>query len=134
VLFFFLLIHFILGLTLALVFQLAHTVEPNAFPVPEKQTGNIRNEWAIHQIETTANFAPQSKLAAWYLGGLNFQIEHHLFTNVCHIHYPEISKIVQQTSREFSINYTTYPTFISAIGAHFKFLKRLGIKPQPVLS
>ncbi|MFC2088663.1 fatty acid desaturase family protein [Calditrichota bacterium] len=134
VLFFFLLIHFILGLTLALVFQLAHTVEPNAFPVPEKQTGNIENEWAIHQVETTANFALQNKLAAWYLGGLNFQIEHHLFTNVCHIHYPEISKIVQQTSREFSINYTTYPTLISAIGAHFKFLKRLGMKPQPVLS
>lgn len=134
VVFFFLFVHFILGLTLAIVFQLAHTVEPNTFPLPEKQSGNIDNEWAIHQVETTANFAPKSKLAAWYMGGLNFQIEHHLFTNVCHIHYPEISKIVQQTSREYSINYTTYPTLFSAIGAHFKFLKRLGKGPQPVLN
>ena len=132
--FFFLFIHFILGLTLALVFQAAHTVEPNAFPIPEQKTGNIENEWAIHQVETTANFAPQSKLAAWYLGGLNFQIEHHLFTNICHIHYPQISKIVKQTSEDFSVNYVSYPTVFSVIGAHFKFLKRLGNKPQPVLS
>ena len=134
VLFFFLIVHFILGLTLSLVFQLAHTVEPNTFPLPEKQSGSIENEWAIHQVETTANFAPKSKLAAWYLGGLNFQIEHHLFTNICHIHYSQISKIVKQTSKEYSVNYTTYPTMASAIFAHFRFLKRLGIEPQPVLS
>ena len=131
VLFFFLFVHFILSLTLALVFQVAHTVETNAFPIPEPQTGNIENEWAIHQVETTANFAPQSKLAAWYLGGLNFQIEHHLFTNICHIHYPQISKIVKQTSKEFSINYVSYPTVFSAISAHFKFLKKLSFKPHP---
>lgn len=134
VLFFFLFVHFILGLTLSLVFQLAHTVEPNTFPIPEQKSGSIENEWAIHQVETTANFAPHSKLAAWYLGGLNFQIEHHLFTNICHIHYPEISKIVKQTSKEFAVNYKTYPTMISAIIAHFKFLKNLGVKQSPVLS
>jgi linoleoyl-CoA desaturase len=134
VLFFFLFIHFILGLTLALVFQMAHTVETNAFPIPEQSTGNIENEWAIHQVETTANFSPKSILAAWYLGGLNFQIEHHLFTNICHIHYPQISKIVKRTSEDFSVNYVSYPTLFSAIGAHFKFLKRLGLKTQPILS
>lgn len=133
VLFFFLFIHFIIGLTLALVFQVAHTVEHNAFPVPEQHTGNIKNEWAIHQVETTANFASQSKLAAWYLGGLNFQIEHHLFTNICHIHYPEISKIVRQTSKEFSVNYISFPTVFSAIIAHFKFLKRMSLKPNPIV-
>ena len=132
VLFFFLFIHFVLSLTLALVFQVAHTVESNTFPVPEKNSGNIENEWAIHQVETTANFAPDSKLAAWYLGGLNFQIEHHLFTNICHIHYPQISKIVKQTSKDFSVKYKTYPTLISAIFAHFKFLKRMSFKPQTV--
>lgn len=133
VLFFFLFVHFILGLTLALVFQVAHTVDTNAFPIPESTTGNIKNEWAIHQVETTANFAQQSKLAAWYLGGLNFQIEHHLFSNICHIYYPQISKIVQQTSKDFSINYASYPTVFSAIGAHFKFLKKMSVKPELIL-
>jgi len=130
VLFFFLFVHLILGFTLAIVFQLAHTVEQNSFPVPEPQSGNIKNEWAIHQVETTANFAPKNKLAAWYLGGLNFQVEHHLFTNICHVHYPQISKIVNQTSKEYSVEYISYPTVLSAIIAHLKFLKRMGSEPQ----
>ena len=134
VLFFFLYIHFILGFTFSVVFQLAHAVEQNDFPQPEPQTGNIENEWAIHQVETTANFAPRNKLAAWYLGGLNFQIEHHLFSNICHIHYPQISKIVLQTSKDYSINYVSYPNVFSAVIAHLRFLKRMGIKPQPVWS
>jgi linoleoyl-CoA desaturase len=134
VLFFFLFIHMILGSTLSIVFQLAHTVEQNTFPKPEPKSGNIENEWAIHQVETTANFAPTNKIAAWYLGGLNFQIEHHLFTNVCHIHYPIISKIVRKTSEDYSINYISYPTLLSAIIAHFKFLKRMGVEPKPILN
>jgi len=133
VLIFFLFVHLILGFTLSIVFQLAHTVEQNTFPVPEAKSGNIDNEWAIHQIETTANFAPENKLAAWYLGGLNFQVEHHLFTKICHVHYPQISKIVNQTSKEFSVEYISYPTVLSAIIAHLKFLKRMSIKPQPAL-
>jgi len=134
VLFFFIFIHLILGFTLSIVFQLAHTVEQNSFPLPETNSGKVENEWAIHQVETTANFAPQNRIAAWYLGGLNFQIEHHLFTNICHIHYPKISKIVRETSKDFSINYTSYPTVLSAISAHFRFLKRMGIEPQPFLN
>ncbi|MDZ7359172.1 MAG: acyl-CoA desaturase [candidate division KSB1 bacterium] len=125
---FFLLVHFVLGLTMATIFQLAHVVEDNAFPVPHPGSGEIDNEWAIHEVETTANFAPKSRLAAWYCGGLNFQIEHHLFPRVCHIHYPAISKIVERTCREFGIRYMSYPTLRAAIVAHFRFLKKLGQK------
>ncbi|MFQ5693495.1 MAG: fatty acid desaturase [Nitrospinota bacterium] len=89
-------------------------------------TGSIDNEWAIHQVETTADFAPKNKVAAWYLGGLNFQIEHHLFPEICHIHYTAISKIVEKTCRDFSIFYVSYPTVRSAIAAHYRFLRTLG--------
>ena len=119
-------IHLVLGFTLSIVFQLAHTIEGNTFPKPNEQTGNIENEWAIHQVETTADFAPRNRLAAWYLGGLNFQIEHHLFAKICHIHYPALSKIVEKTCREFSIPYVSYPTVRAAILAHFRFLKMMG--------
>lgn len=119
-------VHFVLSLTLLTVFQLAHTVEGNTFPEPEVGTGVIDNEWAIHQVETTANFAGTNKLATWCIGGLNFQIEHHLFPKVCHVHYPAISAIVEETCREFSVDYTSYPTVRSAIAGHYRFLKALG--------
>jgi linoleoyl-CoA desaturase len=111
---------------------LAHTIEGNTFPKPDERTGNIENEWAIHQVETTVDFAPQNKLAAWYLGGLNFQIEHHLFSKICHIHYPAISRIVENTCREFSVSYISYPTVRSAVTAHYRFLKMLGKSPAMV--
>jgi linoleoyl-CoA desaturase len=123
---FFLVVHVVLGCTMATIFQLAHVVEDNAFPAPDPNSGEIDNEWAIHQVETTANFSAQSKLAAWYCGGLNFQIEHHLFPRVCHIHYPAISKIVEQTCREFGIKYVSHPTLRGALAAHFRFLRNLG--------
>ena len=119
-------IHLILGLTISIIFQLAHTVEGNAFPRPAAPTGTIENEWAIHEVETTANFAPKNRLATWYLGGLNFQIEHHLFVRICHIHYSAISGIVEKTCKDFGIPYTCYPTLRSALVAHYKFLRLMG--------
>ena len=124
----FLAIHLILGFTLSIVFQLAHTVAGNTFPTPTADTATIENEWAIHEVETTANFAPGNKLVTWYLGGLNFQIEHHLFTRICHVHYPAISGIVEKTCQDFGIPYVTYPTLYSAFAAHYRFLRVMGLK------
>ncbi len=121
-----LLINLVASLTLALVFSLAHTVEGTAFPSPDPQSGAMEKEWAVHEVETTANFAPRSKLAAWYLGGLNFQIEHHLFPNVCHLHYPRLRKIVEETCRDFSVRYLSYPSFLAALQSHYRHLKTLG--------
>ena len=126
VLLLFVLIHAVVGLTLAVVFQLAHVVEESAFIPTEQGDNDIEQEWAIHQIETTSNFAPNSKLAAWYCGGLNFQIEHHLFPKICHIHYPAISKIVEKTCNEYGVTYVSYPTFRQALGAHHSYLRKLG--------
>ena len=126
----FITIHLVMGIFLSVVFQLAHTTEGPTFPQPQAQTGHIQNAWAIHQIETTANFAPNNKLASWCFGGLNFQIEHHLFPQICHIHYPQISQIVQEHCQKYNIAYHSYPTVWAALKAHFKFLYKMAQPPH----
>ncbi|WP_019947546.1 fatty acid desaturase family protein [Hymenobacter aerophilus] len=119
------LMHFVEGLTLGLVFQLAHVVEGTAFPLPDKQ-GDLREAWAVHQLRTTANFAPHSPLASFLCGGLNRQIEHHLFPKVCHIHYPALARIVRQTAHEFGLPYLENRTFLGALQSHRRVLRQLG--------
>lgn len=126
----FLAVHLILGFTMSVVFQLAHTVDVTEFPEPDPKTGAIESAWAIHQVETTANFAPRNRFLVWYLGGLNHQIEHHLFTKVCHVHYPDISRIVEKTCSEFGVRYSSLPTLRAALGNHIKYLKAMG-NPAP---
>lgn len=118
--------HFVMGLTLAIVFQLAHVVENTEFveAIPGKE--NLEEEWAIHQIKTTANFATDNKVISWFVGGLNFQIEHHLFPRISHVHYPALHKIVKETCEKFNLPYNYYPSMASAVVSHFRFMKDLG--------
>jgi linoleoyl-CoA desaturase len=121
---------FICGLLLTTIFQLAHIMPNTKFPLPDTQ-GNVKESWAIHQLMTTTNFAPRSRILSWYVGGLNYQIEHHLFPNICHIHYKKISPIIKKTAQEFGIPYHSEPNFFKAIASHIKMLKMLG---RPALS
>jgi linoleoyl-CoA desaturase len=114
------------GLVLSIVFQLAHTVEHTHFPIPEEETGKLNDEWAIHQLKTTANFATKNKLISFLVGGLNFQVEHHLFPKISHIHYPAISQIIRNTCREFNIPYIEYPRMRYAMASHISFLREMG--------
>ncbi|TCD12140.1 acyl-CoA desaturase [Pedobacter frigidisoli] len=125
----FIVLHLAQGLTMGLVFQLAHVVEGTIFPSPN-QHGNMEEAWAEHQMRTTANFATHCPFAAFFLGGLNRQIEHHLFPKICHIHYGKISKIVKQTALEYNIPYHESPTFFTALKSHFLILKKMG---QPAI-
>lgn len=122
------LIHAVAGFILAIVFQLAHVVEPTEYFQPDNN-GNIENSWAVHQLYTTANFGKHQKLMSWYVGGLNYQIEHHLFPNISHVHYPAISGIVKETAAEFNLPYNEFPTFGAALKSHVRRLKELGRKP-----
>ena len=115
----------VLGMVMSVVFQLAHCVEEADFPLPA-EPGRIRAAWAVHQVETTVDFARGSRLLAWLLGGLNFQIEHHLFSRICHVNYPAISKLVEQTCREFGVPYSTHRTLLTGIRSHFRYLRRMG--------
>jgi len=117
---------FVAGFVLSIVFQLAHTVEHTHFPLPDTATGKMEDEWAIHQVKTTANFATQNRLVSWLVGGLNFQIEHHLFPKISHVHYPEISRIIRQVCEEYGITYVEYPKVRYAVASHIHFLKQMG--------
>ena len=114
------------GFTISIVFQLAHTVEHTEFPVPDEKTHKLEDEWAIHQLKTTANFATRNRLISWYVGGLNFQIEHHLFPKISHIHYPAISKIIKQACQEHGVVYVEYKRMYHAVASHVSFLRAMG--------
>lgn len=123
-----LIMHYIAGFMLAIIFQPAHVIDGTEFPLPD-ETNTLENNWAVHQLLTTTNFGNKSRWFSWYVGGLNFQIEHHLFPNVCHVHYRKISKIVKETAQEFGLPYKSADTFIQALKLHAKLLKQLGIRP-----
>lgn len=121
--------HLAMGFTLAIVFQLAHVVEHAEFEQAGKDPKTIENEWAIHQIKTTANFAPDNKVISWFVGGLNYQVEHHLFPKISHVHYPALSKIVKESCQKFNLPYNEYLTMSSAVASHFRMMRELGKKP-----
>jgi len=120
---------FVTGVVLAVVFQLAHCVEEAEFPLPiAMQDGGERmqTEWAVHQVQTTVDFARGNRFLCWLLGGLNFQIEHHLFSRICHIHYPALSKVVEQACLEFGVRYASHRTLLGAVASHYRFLVFMG--------
>ncbi|MFL5752533.1 MAG: fatty acid desaturase family protein [Bacteroidia bacterium] len=121
----FMLMHFLAGLILTVVFQLAHTVEGTSHPLPD-ENGVIDNDWSIHQMNTTVNFSRKNKFISWYVGGLNFQVEHHLFPRICHVHYPEIAHIVKQTAEEYGVPYLENQTLAEALKSHVITLRRFG--------
>jgi linoleoyl-CoA desaturase len=116
------------GIVLSYTFQLAHTVEGPEFEFAGKEDKVIESEWAVHQVKTTANFAPHNKIISWFVGGLNYQIEHHLFPRISHIHYPAISKIVREHCEQFNLPYHCFPSLYKAISSHIKLMKQLGQK------
>lgn len=120
--------HYIAGFVLAIIFQPAHVVEGTAYPVPD-DSNTLETNWAVHQLLTTSNFGNRNRWFSWYVGGLNFQIEHHLFPNVCHVHYRAISGIVRSTANEFGLPYKTFNTFMEALRGHRRLLKELGKQP-----
>lgn len=121
----FLVIHAIASLCLAMIFQPAHVVEETQFPLPDEKN-SLEDHWAIHQLKTTMNFATRNPVLTWLVGGLNHQVEHHLFPSICHIHYPKLSKIVKETANEFNIPYNSTKTFAGALWSHEKMLWKLG--------
>jgi linoleoyl-CoA desaturase len=122
----YLFMHAIGGFFLSTVFQLAHVVEGTTFPMPNDK-GEIENEWAIHQMETTADFAHGNRFLTWFTGGLTHQVEHHLFPDICHVHYQRIAPIVKSTAEEFGVPYHYNPGYWSALKSHVVILKKFGL-------
>jgi len=125
---------FVSGLVLSIVFQLAHCVVEADFPVPVLTPGGgarMETEWAVHQLQTTVDFARRNRVLAWFLGGLNFQVEHHLFHKICHVHYPALSQVVEQACREFGVRYAAHKSFWGALASHVRWLVIMGRPVSP---
>jgi linoleoyl-CoA desaturase len=118
------------SLIMGVIFQLAHINGDAAFPAPVGSPPHIDNEWAVHQVETTVDFAPRNRLLSWYIGGLNYQIEHHLLSAVCHMNYPRLAPIVAATCAEFGIRYNCHPTWREAFASHWSELRLLGSRSE----
>jgi linoleoyl-CoA desaturase len=124
---------FVSGVVLSVVFQLAHCVGEADFPVPvltAEGKERMETDWAVHQVQTTVDFARGNRVLCWFLGGLNFQIEHHLFHKICHVHYPALSKLVEEACKDFGLQYAEHKTMFSAIASHFRWLVKMGRPDQ----
>jgi linoleoyl-CoA desaturase len=126
----FLLMHLVAGLFLSCVFQVAHVVSSSDYPLPSGD-GKIEKSWAEHEMVTTVNFAPGNRFLTWFIGGLNYQIEHHLFPRICHVHYPRLAPYIKALAEIHRIPYRVEPTFFSALYTHARTLKMLGRQPAP---
>ena len=118
--------HAVAGFILSITFQLAHVVDKAEFPAEEEAKESSMLE---HQLKTTSNFATKSRFVTWFTGGLNYQVEHHLFPSINHVHYPKIAEIVRKTAKEYSLPYNEYKTAFGAVRGHFRHLRRMGMKP-----
>jgi linoleoyl-CoA desaturase len=114
------------GLMICIIFMLAHVMETVEFVEPNPESNQVDDEWAISQVRTTVDFAPNNQFINWYVGGLNYQVVHHLFPHICHIHYPKIAPILAEVCEEFGVKYNVYPTFREALVSNFRLLKLMG--------
>jgi linoleoyl-CoA desaturase len=126
VLLYYTLVSAVAGVLLALVFQMAHVVEEAEFPIPDATGRQMSTPWAIHQLETTVDFARGNRVLSWLIGGLNFQIEHHLFPRISHVHYPRVAHVVEATCCEYGVTYREHRTFRAGIASHYRWLRQLG--------
>jgi linoleoyl-CoA desaturase len=114
------------GFVISVVFQLAHVVEAADFPEAIVAPDRMNWHWANHQVMTTVDFAPRSKVVSWIVGGLNYQVEHHLFPRLCHMHYPKIAPIVARVCHRHGLPYKVNQTFSGALASHYRLLRDLG--------
>lgn len=125
----FLSMHFVTGMLVSIVFQIAHIMPSTDFPLPDNK-GMMKDDWYGHQFATTSNFSPKSKILFWLIGGLNYQVEHHVLPDVCHVHYKNLTNIVADTAKEYGMPYHVKKNLFQAIGDHIKMLRSLGVKPE----
>ena len=118
------------GVVMGVVFQFAHCIGEAKFPMPNPRTCRLPSGWAVHQVETAVDYARNSRAVTWFVGGLNYQIEHHLLPQISHVHYPALAGMVEDTCREFGLRYLARPTLSAALVAHYRWLREMGKRPE----
>ncbi len=129
VLFYYVVASLVLGLVMSLVFVMPHCAGEADFPLPEESNASVDTPWAVHQAQATLDFARRNRVLTWLLGGLNYHKEHHLFPLICHVNYPAMSKVVEETCRDFGLKYKEHESFPAGIASHYRWLRRMGLPP-----
>jgi linoleoyl-CoA desaturase len=117
--------HFLAGIIAQIIFQTTHIIETTTFPGSRLDFDN----YTYHVLATTADYSTDSLLARWLIGGLNHHVVHHLCPHICHVHYPELTKIVRATAAEFGVSYREHHSMWQAVVGHFHLLHQLSRKP-----
>ena len=125
----FILMQVILAIIFTIVTAPAHVATSNKYFTPNSK-GIIEENWAVVQLETTTDFSRNSWIANNFFGGGNYQVVHHLFPGICHIHLPWISQIVDKTTLEYGLEYN-HTSLISVLHHHVKMLRAFGQKEDP---
>lgn len=120
--------HILPGATFAFIFQVTHVFDGTCYPVPDKD-GSIENNYAIHVLETTADFSRKKPIANWWMGCINIHVIHHVLPKVCHVHYPALTQILKDTADEYGVRYQENKNFWIALKKHMAMLKHLS-KPD----
>ncbi len=123
----FIFMHLTASITAASALFPAHIHEDAVFPLPDEETGQLELTWAEHQIKTTMDFGTNNPVVAFFWGGINYHVIHHLFPTVCHVHFRKIQGIFEETADEFGIHYNVQPSLFKALYSHWKSLKKNGI-------
>ncbi len=114
-------LHLPSSLMFALVFQVTHVYDGTTYPLPDDE-GNIENNYAIHVLETTADFSRKNPVANWFFGCINIHVIHHIMPGICHVHYPALTKILEETAEEFGLEYQENESFWKAFKKHLQML------------
>jgi linoleoyl-CoA desaturase len=120
----------VVGLVTATTFQLAHCVDEATYR-SDDELGDGQTVWAVHQIESTVDFCPRNPVLTWVLGGLNYQIEHHLFPRLPHTLYPQIAGIVRSRAERHGVRYTCQPSLWRALCSHASHVREMGRRGEP---
>lgn len=107
-----------------------HLVDDTVFPMPDEEENMIKNNWSVHQLDCTSDFAVNSSVVSWMAGGLNQHLAHHLCPTICHIHYGPLTKIIQEVAKEHKLDYKAN-SWMGAIASHWRFLYKMGRIDNP---
>jgi linoleoyl-CoA desaturase len=126
---FYLACSWVVGLTLSVIFQLAHCVDTAEFALPD--AARRGENFELHQLRTTVDLDCRLVPLRWLMGGLDHQVEHHLAPRLPHTIYPLLAARLRPVCAERGIVYRVHPSLWAALRAHARWLKRMGQPTSP---
>lgn len=115
-----------IGIYAIIILAIPHLNAITYFKVPDEQ-GMLNTNWFNHTLETTLDYGPKSRLQNWFAGGLNTHVPHHLFPNICHIHYYNLCPVIEKVAKEYGVPYHK-ATLWEAVKGHFTLITELRLQ------